>query len=81
MGERWGEAVERGFLLVGINKRCVPKRLQLNPDEIENSMLQKTMSRRRLQGLDLGLHVGSAIIAPVDVVPDLSAYTLTANWK
>ena len=44
--------------ITNINKRCASKRLQ----------------GRRLEGLDLGLHVGADIIRPVDVVRDLGVF-------
>ena len=48
--------------------------LQATPaqsDEIWNHQVRNYHSLRRLQGLDLGLHVGTDIITPVDVVCDL----------
>ena len=57
--------------ITSINKWCASKRLQLNPTKSKIIWFGTTMSLRRLQGLDLGLHVGANIITPVDVVRDL----------
>ena len=58
-------------MLAGVKKWCASKRLQLNPTKSEIIWFGTTTSLRRLQGLDLGLHVGNNIIKPVDVVRDL----------
>ena len=57
--------------LTSINKGCAFKRLQLDLTKSENIWFRTTTSLRRLQSLDLGLHVGADIITPFDVVRDL----------
>ena len=54
-----------------INKWCASKRLQLNPTKSEIIWFGTTTSLHRLQGLNLGQHVGADIITPVDIVGDL----------
>ena len=57
--------------ITSINKWCASKRLQLNPTKSEIILFGTTTNLCRLQGLNLGLHVGADIITPVDVVRDL----------
>ena len=57
--------------ITSINKWCTSKRLQLNPTKLEIIWFGTTTSLHRLQGLDLGLHIGADIITPIDVVRDL----------
>ena len=57
--------------IMSINKWCASKWLQLNPMKSEIIWFETTTSLRRLQGLDLGLPIGTDIITPIDVVRDL----------
>ena len=47
------------------------KRLQLNPAKSEIIWFGSRTSLHRLQGVDLSLHIGAGIIAPLSVVRDL----------
>ena len=57
--------------ITSINKWCASKRLQLNLTKSEIIWFRTTTSLRRLQGLNLGLHIGADIIRPVDVIRDV----------
>ena len=57
--------------VVSVHSWCSSKRLQLNPTKTEIIWFGSRTSLRRLQGVDLSLHVGADTIVPLAVVRDL----------
>ena len=50
---------------------CTSKRLQINPNKSEIIWFESRTSVHRLHGVDLSLHIGADIIAPLCLVHDL----------
>ena len=53
---------------------CTSKRLQLNPTTSKIIWFGSRTSLHRLHGVDLSLHIGADIIAPLSVIRDLSVF-------